>query len=79
MPRIAIPVDENDVPAARDRLSKGVERLEVERKTIKEIRYPERFAVELGIAEGQGSAKYSGHKAVGFVKVPYAIVIIYAD
>lgn len=75
MPEITIPVDEAQLPTACDRLSREVERLEAAHARNVQIAYPARFARELGIAETDTRAMYSGHAATANNDVPYTIVI----
>ena len=75
MPQLWIPVDEADLEAAGDRLAREVEHLEVIGTKIAVIRYPPRFADELGIAQGHNTAIYRGHRASARTAVPYKVVI----
>ena len=70
-----IPVDENDVRAARDRLLSKVEQLEQTGKREIKIHYPSRFADELGIAVVGNAGLYRGHRAFVRDDVPYTILI----
>jgi hypothetical protein len=79
MPQILIPVDENDVPAARDRLSREVEQLELTATRGIKIHYPSRFADELKIGVVGDAGRYQGHPAFVRDDVPYTILIEHED
>jgi hypothetical protein len=74
MPQILIRIVD-DVPAARDRLRREVQRFEVAHKRITDIFYPPSLAVRLGVAEVRERARYDGHPATPRNVVPYEIVI----
>jgi hypothetical protein len=78
MPQKSFLVDLNDVPAARDWLSREVEQLEVEGKRIAKIHYPKLVAEELRITEVGDLARYGKYEAVGR-RGEYGIVIEYND
>jgi hypothetical protein len=65
----------DDFPAARDRLRREVERLEVAPKRITNILYPPSLAVCLGVAEVGDRARYDKHPATPHNVVPYEIII----
>jgi hypothetical protein len=75
MPQLSIPVSETRLEGAGDRLAREVEHLEAIGKKIVLIRYPPRFADELGIAQGHNTAVYRGHRASAGTAVPYKVVI----
>ena len=74
MPEILFRVGD-DVPAARDRLRREVERLAAAGKPVTNILYPPSLAVCLGVAEVIDRAKYDGHPATPHKVVPYEIII----
>ena len=75
MPQISIPVSESRLEGAGDRLAREVEHLEAIGKRIVAIRYPPRFAAELGIAQGHNMAIYRDHPASAQTIVPYEVVV----
>jgi hypothetical protein len=75
MPQLSIPVSETRLEGTGDRLAREVEHLEAIGKKIVVIRYPPRFADELGIAQGHNTAIYRGHPASAQTVVPYEVVV----
>jgi len=75
MPQLSIPVSESRLEGAGDRLAREVEHLEAIGRKILVIRYPPRFADELGIAQGHNAAIYRVHPASAQTVVPYEVLI----
>jgi len=75
MPQLSIPVSENRLEGAGDRLAREVEHLEAIGKRIVLIRYPPRFANELGVAQRHNAAVYRGHPASAQTVVPNEVLI----
>jgi len=75
MPQLSIPVSATRLEAAGDRLAREVEHLEAIGKKIVVIRYPPRFADELGVAQGHNMAIYRGHPASAQTVVPNEVLI----
>jgi hypothetical protein len=73
--RKSILVSETGIQAATQWLSREVEELEAVGNRILLIRYPPRFAAELGVGQAHNSAVYRGHPASAYTIVPYEIVI----
>src|SRR4051794_33443082 len=75
MPQLSILVSETQLEGAGDRLPREVEHLEAIGRKILVIRYPPRFADELGIAQGHNTAIYRGHSASAQTVVPNEVLI----
>ena len=75
MPQLSIPVSATRLEGAGDRLAREVEHLEAIGRKIVLIRYPPRFADELGIAQGHNAAIYRVHPASAQTVAPNEVLI----
>ena len=72
-------IDAGDIPGASRALDREFEQLEMSGKRVIKIHYPPSLAVDLGVAELRGEARYRGREAVPHHVVPDEIIIDYED